>query len=346
MDPWLREHLVCPRDKTRLHGNTSQLHCAHGHTYPIADGIPILLVEEATTTHDAITKTLAAVREQDPAEPARPGAAEDTAATVDSFVQAEVPYTCGILYFPLQHGLKRYPIPEMRLPPGNGERLLDVGCNWGRWSISAARRGYRPVGIDPSLEAVRAARRVCAQLEVEATFLVADARFLPFVDGSFEVGFSYGVLQHFSKENARIALDELSRVTRRGAPVVVQMPNKIGLRSLQQRWRRGFSEGEGFEVRYWSPEELLATFEARFGATKLTADCYFGLGLQGADRDLLPWRYRCIVSLSEFLRRTSRLLPPLTRIADSVYLSTHNQPPSAPARSPWPAAPRGDTTCR
>ena len=86
---------------------------------------------------------------------------------IDKSWQGEIPYTSGNLYFSIQNKLTRYPIPECRLPQGNGERLLDIGCNWGRWSIAAAQKGYRPVGIDPSLDAVLAARRVSRQLGVE-----------------------------------------------------------------------------------------------------------------------------------------------------------------------------------
>jgi cyclopropane fatty-acyl-phospholipid synthase-like methyltransferase len=43
--------------------------------------------------------------------------------------------------------------------PGAGKLLLDIGCSWGRWSISAARNGWCVVGIDPSLGAIMAARR-------------------------------------------------------------------------------------------------------------------------------------------------------------------------------------------
>ena len=55
--------------------------------------------------------------------------------------------------------LDRYPIPEIRLPESQGETLPDVGCNWGRWSVAAARKGYAVVGIDPSMGGVMAARR-------------------------------------------------------------------------------------------------------------------------------------------------------------------------------------------
>jgi len=62
------------------------------------------------------------------------------------------------------------------------------------------------VGIYPSLDALRAARRVAAQLQVRAGFVVGDARALPFAAGTFDVAFSYSVLQHFDKVDARDSL--------------------------------------------------------------------------------------------------------------------------------------------
>jgi SAM-dependent methyltransferase len=249
---------------------------------------------------------------------------------VDDFVQGEVPYTSGNLYFPVQHKLTRYPIPTLRLPPGQGQRLLDIGCNWGRWSIAAARRGYRPVGLDPSLDAVLAARRVAAQLGIDAEFVVGDARCLPFTHDAFDIAFSYGVFQHLSKENVRTCLAEVARVVKPEGRTLIQMPNKYGIRQYQQRHRRGFRETQGFEVRHWTPAELKETFQRTFGRTSMTADCYFGLGIQASDADLLPFRFRVVVALSELLRKASRLVAPLASVADSLYLESVNQ--KAPAR--------------
>ena len=323
MNKWLRAHLACPRDKARLTDEGDDLVCPDGHRYPVVDGIPVMLVDEAESTHDYIRRTLedvAAHRDGSFAEES-PTAAD----AIDPFVQGEVPYTSGNLYFSVQHRLTRYPIPETRLAPGNGEHLLDIGCNWGRWSVAAAQKNYKPVGLDPSLRAVMAARRVSKQLGAEANFVVGDARFLPFADDAFDTVFSYGVYQHLSKENVRISLDEAARVLRNDGVALVQMPNKYGIRQYQQHRRRGFSEGEGFEVRYWTPAELIETFEEKFGPTQISTDCYFGLGIQGADADLLPAKYKAVVYASEAIRKLSEFLPPLTKVADSVYLYSKNE---------------------
>jgi len=321
MNEWLLNNLVCPRDKQNLEYSDDRLTCTAGHVYPVFDDIPVMLVDDVETTHDYITRSLEKVR----------GSRSETEETVskngeiDEFVQGEIPYTSGIMYFSVQNKLTRYPIPETRLPKGSGERLLDIGCNWGRWSIAAAQKGYKPIGMDPSLDAVLAARRVSKQLGVETDFIVGDARFLPFADNAFDTVFSYGVFQHFSKDNVRISLAEASRVLKANGLGVFQMPNKYGIRSYQQRRRRNFTEGEGFEVRYWTPKELIETFEKQFGETKLSADCYLGLGVLKSDIDLLPMKYRAVVHVSEFIKKVNKVIRPLTNLADGVYLETINQ---------------------
>jgi SAM-dependent methyltransferase len=249
------------------------------------------------------------------------GAAPDRA--VDSYAQAAIVGTNGNLYGRIAGKLPRYPIPEMRLPPAReGARdLLDLGCNWGRWSIAAARRGYRPVGMDPGLESILPARRIARQLGVEARFLVGDARYIPFRAGRFDVVYSYGVLQHFSPADAKLAIAEAARVVAPLGTVLIQLAARYGLLSILQQARRGFRDANGFEVRYWKPSEIEASFQDLIGPTTLSADGYFTLNPQPSDLDLLPLHYRQIVHLSEEMRSLSRHIPRLLGIADSIFAS-------------------------
>ena len=110
--------------------------------------------------------------------------------SIDPLVAKYLVKTHGNLYRGVH--LTRYPIPAFPLRgPG---RLLDIGSNWGRWTVAAARAGFTATGIDPKAKAIDAARRVAEQLGVEAEYVVGDARALPFEDGSFDAVHSYSVL--------------------------------------------------------------------------------------------------------------------------------------------------------
>jgi SAM-dependent methyltransferase/uncharacterized protein YbaR (Trm112 family) len=313
----LLQLLVCPRDHEILQEGDQHLLCPNGHGYPIVDGIPILLLSDTPQTHVEGTRALqiGAVRGS-----TAPELTSQPQGEIDPFVQNVIAATNGLLYLGLVGKLTHYPIPYLRLPPGKGKRFLDIGCNWGRWCVAAARMGYRPVGIDPSLKGIRAARHVAQQLGIDAHYVVADGRYLPFARGTFDQIFSYSVLQHLSKENARLTLREVARALNSEGGFLVQMPNCFGIRCLYHQARRGFSQGHDFDVRYWTPRELVSTFRAIFGSARIVVDGFFSLNPQISDVNFLPWKYRTVVYASEALRKISGIFSPLTYVADSLYI--------------------------
>lgn len=315
----MRELLVCPRDKRDLRREGTNLVCDQGHGYAVIEDIPILLVSDAEQTHIEGTRALQVAESGDASLLPTFNVGADE---IDPFVRNAIGATNGSLYRHLVGTLKEYPIPALRLPRGENKLFLEVGCNWGRWCIAAARLGYRPVGIDPSLKSIRAAKRVARQLGIEATYVVADGRYLPFRDQSIDQVFSYSVLQHLSKQNASTALSEIRRSLRLTGSALIQMPNVFGVRCLYHQIRRGFREGRDFEVRYWRPAELLKVFTEKIGPSRLSVDGYFSLNVQPTDLHLLPARYRALVRSSEALRWVSGKVPILTKVADSLYVES------------------------
>ncbi len=330
--------LACPRDRTKLSRRSpDRLVCEHGHVYPVVDDVPVLLLDDVEQSIDVARSSLArangAIDEPMPelylesvgVSDKQKALAVDLAASrapkVDPVVSVLIGATNGFAYNSLVGRLPDYPIPALRLPPARGRLLLDVGCSWGRWSIAAARKGYRVVGIDPSLGAVMAARRVARQLDTPIDYVCGDARYLPFCAGAFDTVFSYSVIQHFSKADARRTLAEIGRVLAESGDCLVQMPNRSGLRSLYHRARRNFSEGSGFDVRYWTLDELRVAFDEAIGPSSLSVHCYFGLGLEPGDMHLMRRSVKVAIVVSEFLRRLSEKAPILIRLADSVYVS-------------------------
>lgn len=322
MNSWLEAHLVCPRDHGRLQLKGNELFCDQKHVYPIVDGVPVMLLNEVDATLWTMTESLqrAAAWKQDPS-PSTP-IPEGSSDSIDDHVQRAVAGTCGYLYKPSIQKLRRYPIPDIRLPNASGDVFLDIGCNWGRWCVAAARKGYMAVGIEPSLKAVFAARRVAQQLGVSSIYVVADGRYLPFRSASFDVVFSYSVLQHFSKKNALLALEEASRVLRDHGTALIQMPNKFGIRCLYHQFKRRFREPKEFEVRYWTLPELKSAFRKIFGNAKISVDGYFGLGIQAADMDLMPVHFKVIIRSSEILRKISQKIAAMRYVADSLYVTS------------------------
>jgi SAM-dependent methyltransferase len=311
---WVRERLACPRDGKPLAHRSDLLECASGHKYPVRDGIPILLRDDVSHTHEA---ALHALGEADEPERYRARTSQ-----IDPFVQDAIGATGGYLYAGLIGRLTEYPIPELRMPPGAGRAFLDIGSSWGRWSIAAARLGYRALGVDPSVNAVRAARRVARQLNIDASFIVADARYLPLAAGTFEAVFSYSVLQHFAKSDVHQTLRQIRRILAPAGESLIQLPNAFGVRSLYHQVKRGLREPRAFEVRYWTVRELRAVFTELIGPSTITVDGFFSLNPQAADLRLLPLGARVVVRTSDFLRRLSRGVPALAYAADSVYVSS------------------------
>jgi 2-polyprenyl-3-methyl-5-hydroxy-6-metoxy-1,4-benzoquinol methylase/uncharacterized protein YbaR (Trm112 family) len=320
IDPWFLENLACPRDGGFLGQVHDKLFCQNGHKYRIFQSIPIMLVPELRRTHKGIFQ-----RTFDIVDGKIPGSYEDDVPrareAVDPFVQQVIAGTNSNFYKHLPGRLERYPIPELPSPlnPYGEGTLLDVGCGWGRWCIASAKSGYMPVGIDPSLEAILAARRVAKQLGVSAKYVVADSRSLPFEQSEFDYVYSYSVFQHFDKQDVRSSLAQIARVLKPNGISTIQMLNKYGLRSMYVQLKRGFGDVSGFETRYWSPSELVATFNQYIGPTELLVGSFFTQA-QPTDKDLFALRDKIVLEVAQFLKGTAYRVSFLANLADNVFL--------------------------
>jgi SAM-dependent methyltransferase len=166
---------------------------------------------------------------------------------------------------------------------------------------------------------------------LKARFLCGDARHLPFRDARFSLVHSYGVFQHFSKDNARLAISEVGRVLGRNGTSLIQMTGAFGPLAL---WRivayplgLGFRDGGEFKVRHWTPGEIRSTFGLLIGPTTVSVDGYLTIMPQPGDLKLLDLRHRLLVRLSDFGRGLSRTFPALILLADSLYATS--QKPSS-----------------
>jgi 2-polyprenyl-3-methyl-5-hydroxy-6-metoxy-1,4-benzoquinol methylase/uncharacterized protein YbaR (Trm112 family) len=339
LDSWYLENLVCPKDKTKLSQHSNLLISESGNKYPIVNGIPIMLLDDVQQTIELANMSMVSPSQSqddyfintlgipDKEKDDLKKYIEQKKSNLESFdvdpvVQFLIVATNGNLYIDSKGNLNRYPIPNLRLPDGGGKNLLDIGCSWGRWCIAGAYKNYNCVGIDPSLGAVLAGRRIAEKLGLDIKFVVGDARYLPLKESSFDQVFSYSVLQHFSKSNVRPVLKEIHWLLKPQGKSFIQMPNRFGIRSLQQQIKASFKEEEIFDVRYWGLKELYECFTQEIGESKISIDGFFGLNIQKSDVDLLPIKYRLVVELSEILRKIGSVIPFLKLFADSVYVES------------------------
>jgi len=332
MENRLLDILACPRDHTELQIQGKHLCCASGHRYPIVDGIPVFVLAEKEQTIPIASASLRASENTTGgplyidtlglSESEKQGIDRDWTAPskIDPAISYLVGATSGWGYAGLIGKLGSYPIPDIPVADGCGELLLDVGSNWGRWSVSAARKGWRVIGIDPSLGAIMAARRAFGGTGLDLSFICGDARFLPFKNDVFRCAFSYSVIQHFGEADAELAIAEMGRVLRRDGYAKIQMAHEGGLRSTYHRTRREYRNAGIFRVRYWSLASIRNVFERHIGPTQIMAEAFGGLGLLAGDWNYVSVKAKLLIIISVFMRKLSSRAIQLIRLADSVYV--------------------------
>lgn len=112
-----------------------------------------------------------------------------------------------------------------------GDKVLDLGCGFGRHAFEAARRGASVVALDAGRDEVEGvAATFAAMLEagefakgsLHANAVQGDALHLPFPDGSFDRVICSEVLEHIPDDVA--AMRELARVLRPGGTMAITVP--------------------------------------------------------------------------------------------------------------------------
>ena len=135
-----------------------------------------------------------------------------------------------------------------------GERVLDLGCGFGRHAFESMRRGAHVVACDFSLAELKDVRGMFAAIrEDEAATLPegaggsatnGDATRLPFADASFDRIIASEVLEHIPDDTA--AFRELARVLKPGGTLAVTVPAWLAERvcwALSDEFHAPFVEG-------------------------------------------------------------------------------------------------------
>ncbi len=145
------------------------------------------------------------------------------------------------------------------IEPQRGDLVLDLSCGTGIYALALAQRGLRVVGADLSEPMLRLAQVKARQAGVRVAFVRADGSALPFRPGTFDlVTLILGL--EFAAEPVK-TLEEVRRILKPGAILVVAILNRSGLWTLWRRFKRLFVPSVWRHARFLGLEELRRLME-------------------------------------------------------------------------------------
>jgi ubiquinone/menaquinone biosynthesis C-methylase UbiE len=106
-------------------------------------------------------------------------------------------------------------------------RLLEVGCGMGTDLLQFSRGGARCVGVDLTPRSIEITQHRFRLYGADGAFMISDAENLPFLDESFDVVYSNGVLHHTPDTEG--AIREVHRVLRPGGVAKVMLYHRNSL---------------------------------------------------------------------------------------------------------------------
>ena len=148
-----------------------------------------------------------------------------------------------------------------QFPICSDDRVLDLGCGFGRHAFEAARRGGNVVAVDRSADELQQVNALFAAMraagEIPAGTITravrADLLALPFPDDYFDVVMASEVLEHIPDDDRAMA--EIARVVRPGGRVAVTVPRWWPER-ICWALSNDYHEVEGGHVRIYRGDEL------------------------------------------------------------------------------------------
>jgi SAM-dependent methyltransferase len=110
-----------------------------------------------------------------------------------------------------------------KVDPSRGDRVLDVGSGRSVDAIKIARRGGKPVGLEPSRTMLAHSRKCVAESGCYVGLVQGIAENLPFRDSSFDWVVCKGALDHFPDPYK--TMEEVARVLKPEGRAVISIAN-------------------------------------------------------------------------------------------------------------------------
>lgn len=164
-----------------------------------------------------------------------------------------------------------YSLGMLESTPKKG-RLLDAGCGSGKYSIPLKMRGFDVIGMDVSVKALRMLRESSKSRDVDIDILAGNIFQLPFTDGSFDIVWCYGVLQHLLSKEREFAICEFQRILRTEGLLFIEVFGKDDMRYGGTEVEPDtFSRKNGIVYHYFDKDDIegsLSEFSCRMIETR------------------------------------------------------------------------------
>lgn len=103
-------------------------------------------------------------------------------------------------------------------------KIMEYGCGMGRIINQAAIVGFKSTGVDISASQLDFARKFCPNANKIDFLLLDNSGRIPIPDESFDIVYSYAVLQHIKESSAlKKAIGEICRTVKKGGRIRVQV---------------------------------------------------------------------------------------------------------------------------
>ena len=104
------------------------------------------------------------------------------------------------------------------------DRILDLGCGWGRITCALAKGGYNVVGLDLSDNLITYARRYATELGLKVQYNLGSMMKIPYADEVFDkIICMWGVFNHLlTPTDQDKALNEMYRILKPGGLAFIE----------------------------------------------------------------------------------------------------------------------------
>lgn len=195
--------------------------------------------------------------------------------------------------------------PAFEVKPG--EKILDLGCGWGRVLKPVRTITQNAVGLDISFQMLNLAKTHLAHHNLPTPLVRGDGTSLPFKDNSFSKVYSLLVLQHLSKENGKKVIQEIHRVLKPGGVAFIRVPSRFSAENLLMAFLQLisihiFRYKDPIRMRFYRIGEINKICKPLFSTVEITAHEF-----RPPWNFHTPWTWHYIIIPKRFHKELRRL---------------------------------------